>query len=225
MSNIKAVVFDLDDTLYPEADYVKSGFHAVGSEIEKRFKITNADKILFEYFKKDNSDAYGRLLHDYGKEFTQADIDKLVDTYRTHTPKITLSKETKNTLLELRQHGFKLGIITDGRPYQQHAKIEALGLKDLVDEIIITDELGGIEYRKPKPAAFFKMCELLNVFPEEMIYVGDNPKKDFAIKKYLPIRTVQLLSCGIYAEEEYADGILPDGKISNLREFLNFKNL
>lgn len=224
MSDIKAVVFDLDDTLYPEIEYVKSGFYAVGKEIEKHFKISNADKVLFEYFSQDSRDVYGRVLRDFGIAFTQADIDRLVDIYRTHTPELTLPKETSDVLSKL-GGSFKLGIITDGRPYQQHAKIEALGLKSLVDGIIITDELGGVEFRKPNPAAFIKMCGLLNILPEEMIYVGDNPKKDFAIKKYLPIKTVHLISGGIYAKEEYACDIGPDAVIKNLSELLVFKNL
>lgn len=54
----------------------------------------------------------------------------------------------------LKCKGIKVGIITDGRPEGQRNKIKALGLEELVDDIIITDELGGIQFRKPNDISF-----------------------------------------------------------------------
>lgn len=219
--SIKAVVFDLDDTLYPEIDYVKSGFCEVSKEIEKRFGIKNIYKKLCEFFSIDKNDVYGRVLRYFGLSFKESDIVDLVEIYRNHKPKLVLSDEVKSTLSNLREKGLKLGIITDGRPYQQHVKIEALDLKRLVDYIIVTDELGGVECRKPNPLAFQKIFEQLSVNPNEMVYVGDNPQKDFAIKKYLPIKTVQLITnIGIYENNAYKYGITPDLKIGVIEEIL-----
>ena len=53
---------------------------------------------------------------------------------------------------------------------------------------------------------------------EETVYVGDNPQKDFAIKKYLPVTTVRVLGEGLYADKEYLYGIKPDITINNLQE-------
>lgn len=207
--SIKSVVFDLDDTLYPEIDYVKSGFCEVAKEIEKHFGVKNTYKKLCDFFETDKNDVYKRVLRDYGIAFKENDILDLVKIYRTHIPKILLSDEVKNTISVLRQTGLKIGIITDGRPFQQHAKIQSLGLDKIVDSIIVTDELGGIDFRKPNPIAFKEMCKILCVQPEEMVYVGDNPKKDFAIKQVLPINTV-MLKCGFYQRENYINNILPD---------------
>ena len=48
-----------------------------------------------------------------------------------------------------------------------------------VDEVIITDELGGAAFRKPNEAAFRLMQERLKQSYEKMVYIGDNTKKDF----------------------------------------------
>lgn len=216
--SIKAIVFDLDDTLYPETDYVKSGFREVGKEIERRFGVNDAFNKLYAFFLADKNDVYGRVLRDYKVSFKESDIADLIEIYRTHNPQLTLSTDVKDTLSALRAKGLKLGIITDGRPFQQHAKIKSLGLDKSVDGIIITDELGGVEYRKPNPTAFREMCETLGVSPIEMIYVGDNPAKDFAVKKYLPIFTVRLVRGGLYEDCNYCENILPDKVVFNVKD-------
>lgn len=217
--SIKAVVFDLDDTLYPEIDYVKSGFCEVGKEIERHFGIKNAYGKLYDYFLIDKNDVYGRVLRDCNVSFNQGDISDLIEIYRTHKPQLTLSDEVKDTLSALRANGLKLGIITDGRPHQQWAKIKALGVDKLVDHIIVTDELGGIEYRKPNPKAFEMMCSRFCIKFEEMVYVGDNPQKDFLIGKY-GVTTVKVGNGGIYADSDYADGIKEDKKINTISDLL-----
>lgn len=217
---IKAVIFDLDDTLYPEADYVKSGFGEVENTIEKKFGLKNIKGKLFEYFLLDKTDVYGRFLRNNGVVFTDSDIKELAESYRAHKPELKLLPEVKDMLLTLRANGCKTGIITDGRPLQQNAKIDALGLRGLVDEVIVTDELGGPNFRKPNPLAFDLMCKNLCVDPEEMVYVGDNPKKDFAVKKYLPVYTVYVRNCGLYKDAGFYDGITPDFIVNRITEIL-----
>lgn len=82
--------------------------------------------------------------------------------------------------MPIEKTGKKIGIITDGRVEGQKNKIVALGLNNIVDDIIITDELGGIEFRKPNDIAFRVMQEKWQIPFEKMIYIGDNPAKDFS---------------------------------------------
>ena len=78
----------------------------------------------------------------------------------------------------IKDTGRKLGLITDGRPEGQRAKIAALGLADAFDEIIVTDELGGTEFRKPNPEAFELISRRRGVPFGEMAYVGDTLSRD-----------------------------------------------
>ncbi len=215
---IKAVVFDLDDTLYPERDYVFSGFDVVGATLEERYGIQNAGQRLKELFLQDRKNVYGRILDESGVSYSQKDIEDISAIYRGHKPVLSLPCRSETVLTQLREKGYKLGIITDGRDYQQRAKIAALRVENFVDAIIVTDELGGEQMRKPNPVAFVEMAKMLNVAVEETIYVGDNPNKDFAVKKFLPIKTVEVKGDGVYAFSQYRDGILPDVSVDDIRE-------
>ena len=110
--------------------------------------------------------------------------------YRYQIPDIHLYAGVKELLRELKGQGFLLGIITDGRPEGQRAKIKALDLEGMVDHIIVTDELGGAEFRKPNPLAFETMKEKLDVEYSEMCYVGDNINKDFIAPQKLGMRSI-----------------------------------
>ena len=94
-------------------------------------------------------------------------------------PEIELYDGVRNLILNLKKKGIKVGIITDGRPEGQHNKIIALGLDDLVEDIIITDELGGTQFRKPNDIAFRIMQNRWRTPFEQLVYVGENPNKDF----------------------------------------------
>ena len=218
--SVKAVVFDLDDTLFPEREYVRSGFNAVSGFIEDKYGISNASEEFSELFEESAKDVFDRYAALHGDKIPAAGVAELVEAYRNHAPDLTLSDDVRNTLEALRKGGYKLGIITDGRPEGQRAKINALGLSELVDEIIITDELGGKEFRKPDPRAFEIMADKLGVKLDEILYVGDNPQKDFVIGKY-GVTTVKYNGGGLYGDCEYLDGIKENKSINTMSELIN----
>ncbi len=210
---IKAVVFDLDDTLIPELEYVKSGFRAIAKHFVKPDLY---DKML-ELFFENKSDVFSRA------GLSAEECAQAVAVYRSHNPDIRLAHETETVLNALKQKGLKIGIITDGRPDGQRNKIEALGLDSAADCIIVTDELGGTEFRKPCKVAYELISENLNVAFDEMIYVGDNPAKDFYIGAVLPIKTVRLVgsTATVYSHEDYLHGVKEHYRISSLSEILD----
>ena len=180
-----AVIFDLDDTLYSEKKYVKSGFKTVAELLPQ---IEDAEKKLWKAF-ENGQPAIDTVLKDEGC-YTEELKDICLNAYRNHKPIIYLYDGVKELLEELRVKGVKTGIITDGRPEGQKAKIKALGLEPLVDEIIITDDLGGEKFRKPCDIAFRIMQRRLNVNFENMVYVADNPEKDFLAPKTLGMQSL-----------------------------------
>ena len=203
---IKAVVFDLDDTLIKEVDYIKSGFDVVSTSISKNYDLDKelVLKDMFELFDESSSYVYNRVLDKNNVLYSKQEIMNLVEIYRNHTPQIRLSKKVIKVLEELRSKGYKIGVITDGYKESQRKKIEALNLEKHVDKIIVTDELGR-EYWKPHPRSFELMKEKLNVDFNEMVYIGDNPQKDFYINKVYPIKTIRLYSLGIYKDDVYKE--------------------
>lgn len=215
---IRAVVFDLDDTLYPEISYAEDGFRKAAAILENLYGVKNAYQKIRTIFDEDRMGVFDRLCS--SESLPEKAVEDAVDTYRKNQPeKLEFYPKTKDVLQYLRQNGFKTGIITDGRPFSQRAKIRALGAEAYFDAIIVTDEIGR-EYRKPHPRAFEEMARKLNVRMEEMMYVGDNPQKDFAVKEYLPLKTVQIRTGGLYQDAEYRNDIVPDEIVADIREIL-----
>lgn len=184
-SEIKAVIFDLDDTLYSEKDYVRSGYRAVAKEIEQ---VENAYEKLYSAF-EDGHAAIDKVLLDEGI-YTAELKERCLSAYRSHLPEIKLYDGVAEMLSFLRSKGIKLGVITDGRPEGQRNKIRALGLEELFDEIIVTDELGGATFRKPCDISFRIMQRRLGLPFESMIYVGDNLTKDLIAPRQLGMQAV-----------------------------------
>jgi len=201
MRKFKAVIFDLDDTLYPEIDYVISGFKVVSSKISEYYNLDS--NIIFEtminLFKKDKKNVFNRLLDSLNIKYTNDYIITLVDEYRRHIPEIKLYKDADYIITYLYKKEMKLGIITDGYKIAQRNKLKALNIDRYFDCIIVTDELGK-EYWKPHRKSYDLVKDKLGIEYEEMIYVGDNITKDFITPNKLGINTVLISrNGGIYS--------------------------
>ena len=182
LDDMQCVIFDLDDTLYSEKQYVRSGFHAAARLLPT---VSDAEEQLWQAFCR-GEPAFDTVLRDCDPSLRQ----RCIEAYRSHTPVIRLYSGVEELLQRLRTRGLRLGMITDGRPEGQRAKLRALRLEPYFVIIIVTDELGGIGYRKPNPTAFIKMQHFFGVPYRRMAYVGDNPQKDFVAPDLLGMRSI-----------------------------------
>lgn len=185
LDGIKVAIFDLDDTLYSEKDYIKSGYDAIAKEFPE---IPNMSEKLWKIFENGGKAIDEVLRHE--NIFTQENLAKCLHIYRFHYPKIELYSGVKELFQRIKVNGVKLGIISDGRPEGQHSKIDALGIRQYFDKIVITDELGGIEFRKPNSKAFEVIKDFFGVRYAQMFYVGDNVKKDFKAPMLLGMNSI-----------------------------------
>ena len=216
---LKAVIFDLDDTLYPERAYAFSGFTAVAAAFEDRLgdRKETAAQMQWLFDTEHRPRVFNTLLAKRGMPEDQQLIRSMIETYRAHAPTITLHTDADAALTRLRDH-YKLGLISDGPPVSQWAKIDALGLRNRLNEIIITGELSP-EYSKPHPAAFELMSSRLGVESAQCVYVADNPAKDFIAPNTLGWTTIQIARPeGIYRDVPAAEGGVPDHLIDTLDE-------
>ena len=164
-----AVVFDLDDTLYKESDFVASAYKLIscavgGAHSESVFRE------MWEGFLASRSvfdDLVAR--HDTGLS-----VDDLVSIYRFHFPVISLAEGARALLDNLKTSGVTLGLVTDGRTKTQLNKIRALGIESYFDRVVISEQFGS---EKPHQRNFECLHE--NAPPERCVYVADNPAKDF----------------------------------------------
>jgi HAD superfamily hydrolase (TIGR01549 family) len=174
---IKGVVFDLDDTLYDEKQYIKSGFKVIAEYLG----IADAQEQMWKYFEA-GEPAIDKYLQTIGQTNKKA---KCLELYREHTPDLSLNNGIKELLDELKRRGIKIGIITDGRTNGQKKKISSLCLDQIMDDIIVTDELGGEQFRKPCDIAFRIIQRRWAIPFEQIAYIGDNVAKDFQAPKQL----------------------------------------
>lgn len=226
MRKFRAVVFDLDDTLYPEIDYVISGFKVVSKYVKTIIKMESHKifDILLKLFEEDRTNVFDRLLESY--DVDKGVVKECVNLYRNHYPDIRLTEEVRELLQLLKEKGLKIGIITDGRPEGQWNKIKALGLEKYCDHIIVTDELGGIEYRKPSEVPYKKILRELGVDAKETVYVGDNPAKDFISANKLGMFTIMFKnSKGIYKQTDFPTEYLASVTINKLLDIKKILNV
>lgn len=219
MSKIKGIIFDLDDTLYNEIDYVKSGYRKVATYLESLVDKTGEEifDLLIGRFSANRSNVFNYVIDKLGIDGHEV-LMKCLEIYRNQEPDISLEPETKDLLLELKKE-YKLGIITDGRPEGQWAKIRALGLDEIMDEIIVTDELGGIEYRKPHELSYVTISHKLELDLKSLVYIGDNEKKDFVTAKKLKINTIKINNfSGLYRVKEVSEEYIAENEIKEVKE-------
>ena len=218
---IRAILFDLDDTLYDEMQFVRGGFEAVSSYTSKNANVNQnvVYQLLLDVLEKHGRgqtfDIALKKLGLYNKNL----IPKLVEVYRTHKPKLSLYSEVRTVLSTLRKQGYKLGLITDGNVEVQRNKVEALKIKDFFDCIIFSDEY-GIEKQKPNPFPYQKALKELKASARETIYVGDNPYKDFVSAKRLGIHTVRIMR-GQYKNVTLNKEFEAEYQIINLGELID----
>ncbi len=185
------VVLDLDDTLYLERDYVRSGFRAAGERVAVDYGVHNFESHCWKSFL---SGRRGDLFNAALRALLDCDdpqvVSQLVAVYRSHEPTIELLPDSARFLTWARKHRIPLGLITDGCAVSQRAKIRALGIQDYFDSIVVTAELPG-SHSKPDPAAFELTRETLGS-RGSFVYIADNPTKDFLAPNTLGWDTVQV---------------------------------
>jgi len=192
MPTLQAIVFDLDDTLYPERDYVLGGFRAVAAWGQIHLGIPSGRGFaeleqLFEQGAR--GDTFDRWLAAYNPEWGGL-TPRLVQVYRQHQPALSPFPGVPDLLLSLGQH-YRLGLLSDGYLAVQQRKLAALGLAHHFDAIVFSDKWGR-EAWKPSTVPFRAILQRLEVDAAQSLYVGDNPLKDFLGARQVGMFTVRV---------------------------------
>lgn len=187
---MKAIVFDLDDTLYDEKQFVYGAFREVAEYISYKYKLNGIDlynQMINILHNMGRGKIFDIIIKDYN---LKEDVISLVEIYRMANPKLRLYDDA---LFFLKKYSkvILLGLITDGLHYVQRNKVQLLGIERYFNSILITDEYGK-HFWKPSKECYLKMARDLNVDTMDMIYIGDNPHKDFYNARKLGIKTIRL---------------------------------
>lgn len=186
------LIFDLDDTLYPEITYVKSGFLNVSKFLSDTHGL-NSKASYFELLKILKRQGRGQVFDSFLRNnliYSKKNLRSCISVYRGHKPSIQLYSDAKRCIKRFRN--YKKYIVTDGNVRVQRKKIHSLGLMSKFDKVIPTYQY-GLSHSKPSLLCFNKIMHNENCNPSDMLYVGDNPYKDFVNLKKKGIRTVRVL--------------------------------
>lgn len=182
MKNNTVIAFDLDDTLYKERDYVLAAYRLilerygdyVADNVKSTFLSIAKPYEAFEYF---------------CRQVPQADIEEIKFLYRSGNIPLEDTEGAIPLLEYLKSYGYITAVITDGFSARQRAKLSSLGIDNLIDAVIISEETG---FDKHTPEPFLGLMEI-NPDTERFYYIGDNPDKDFYYPNIMGWHTVMIL--------------------------------
>lgn len=189
---IKAVIFDIDNTMYNFDESHKSAMAALCAYTEKNFGM-DADEtkklaakcmgMIIERLGDNCAAIHNRLIRFqcFLEQIGSADYQKAMEMYHTYWDTLLDVMEPEPGLLpllkRLKEKGIKIGIGSDMTAYIQYKKLEKIGALGYLDFIVTSEEAGA---EKPAPQ-FFELCvKKAGCRPEECVFIGDNLKKDVA---------------------------------------------
>jgi putative hydrolase of the HAD superfamily len=203
----RAILFDLDDTLYPVRRFRQSGFAAVAAHLERTQGIDRArsmDILERALDGPDRGQEFQRLIEAW--HLPDALLGEFVEVLRSHEPEISLPAVSARVLTALRPV-WKLGIVTNGPAAIQGRKVQALNVAPLVDAVIYAAEHGS-GAGKPEPAPFREAARLLDIDPKRVVFVGDSEECDIEGAKRVGMRTVRITAWAPSTGPTNADAVI-----------------
>jgi putative hydrolase of the HAD superfamily len=224
INKIQIIGFDLDNTLYDQAQHTLAFFHHASLKLAQKSKIdaTKVENTFINVWKYRTS-FYSRLFDEVLEElgiFSNDAINELVLLYHEYKTTLSLYEGVKELLKKLKQQ-YHLFMITDGNEKMQLNKIKSLAIADYFDEIVITG-IWGKDWYKPSLLPFQHIYKQMCGTPENYLYIGDNPLCDFYGAKKLGMKTVRVKTepfANIVVNTEY-DADLTLNKTIELEEIL-----
>jgi len=217
LTGIRVIVFDLDDTLYPERAFALSGFRAVGQELRRRMDcpFDSAERMRVLFDGGERRKVFDKVLEELGADSSVMTVEETVTLYRAHHPTIELYKDAERVLRKWSGR-FRLALISDGYDETQRNKVKALRLEGRLDPIVLTGEWGR-DYWKPHPRAFEEIERKTGVSGTGCVYLADNPAKDFVAPRQLGWVSVRVCRPGsVYEAEEPPAGGEPSYVVTSL---------
>jgi putative hydrolase of the HAD superfamily len=230
MGKLRAVFFDVDDTLYSTTEFAELArsnsvkeMIRLGLKMEHDEVVRELREVIAE-FSSNFAYHFDKLLLRLPPEAI-AGVNPviliagaIIAYHETKATQLRLPPEVKEVLAKLSKSDLILGIITSGPQVKQAEKILRLGLMEFMDPsaIFLSDQIG---IGKPNVKLYMKACRQVNIWPLEAMYVGDNPPNDIDPPNQLGMSTVLVRRDGKYASVQ---GVTePDHTIKSFSELLD----
>jgi putative hydrolase of the HAD superfamily len=190
MNNIKAVIFDLDNTILDRTstfrNFTNSFLKSYFDHLEMTQDIFDRIVYLDQDGYKDKQELFSELLEDLPWKAKPL-ITELIDFYNTEYVKNAVLMEHAREIVKHIRKKYKTGLITNGKTLIQYGKIDQLGIRNDFDLIIVSEEVG---IKKADPRIFEMALEQLGLRAEHCIYIGDHPLNDIEGAANIGMRTI-----------------------------------
>lgn len=181
---LKAIAFDLDNTLYNQDDFELFALKEVAEKISRLYG-KSSDEYFYQlrelYFSGVRSRTFDIMMQSvHGKlpdDWEEAMQKVILPTYRASTPNLKLFPEARILLDTLKKKECRIALITNGNELIQNKKIDLLGIRDYFDKIYISDSYSP-PARKPDLRMFEDFLEDFSILGLEAAYFGDNEDSD-----------------------------------------------
>ena len=221
------LIFDLDDTLYDERQFIESGFRAVSNMAQQSWQL-DATESFQQLCKLLDSKGRGHIFDEWLASYklaSRTNINKCIQHYRLHKPELSLPDTHLKIIQSLPT---PLYLVTDGHKIVQQNKVEALGLVSHFKRIFITHRF-GIKHAKPSTYCFELIKKAERCQWQDMVYIADNPAKDFVNLNKKGAKTIRVLT-GCHKRVQARPGYDAKTHLDNLTELVpllksNFKNV
>jgi len=210
---IKAILFDLDETLIDRAETMRRFLmaqHGLFPELSAHSSAAFSDACLVHQDNgyADKLGAYASACKDLG--FTDSSLaERLFADFKDRYGRDSVPFPGVSETLKLLQSQYRIGLVSNGRTKGQTAKIESCGIRGFFSSICISESFG---YKKPEVAIFKACLEELSVVPSEAVFIGDNPVADIEPAKKLGMFAIWVKNANFPAPE------ICDGVITNISE-------
>lgn len=219
---VSAVLFDLDDTmldrdasllrfLHDQHDRLQPFLgHILQADYVKRFVELDAHGYVWKDV------VYQKLIEEFRIQGVSAEalLEDYITRFHFHCVPVPHLMETVE---HLKQHQFKLAVITNGFTGFQMRNIRALGIEHCFSEILVSEQVGR---KKPDPGIFHHALDLLGVSPQESIYVGDHPINDVQASRQIGMIGVWKKSQH-WSPPEHADFVIDDlAELKTLTQYM-----
>jgi HAD superfamily hydrolase (TIGR01509 family) len=191
----RAIFFDLDYTLYDQWQHVAGALAQVAAAVAQ--ESPGGGRALADSLVKawgtlgpDHEHLFDRWLEGHGL-LSRERVEKCVRVFHAYRPAELVPYLGVEEVLQALKSRQRLGIITDGEPHMQRAKVTALGLAACFDVIVYAGELSRA---KPDPEVFQRALQALEVRPEASVFVGDHPVRDILGARRVGMRALRVLT-------------------------------
>ena len=217
------IIFDMDDTLYDESEYIKSSLTAVSVYLSKKYFLSK-ESVYNHLIQVLNTQGRGQVFDTVLKtyqRYSKKEVLNCLGVYRRNIPKIKLYEEAKLTLKQFSK--YSKYVVSDGNKIVQSIKAEALGLNKFFMKILLT-HCYGVKHAKPSTYCFNIIKNIEKSKWNELAYIGDNPNKDFVHLNPLGVKTVRVHT-GRFKNQKAKKGYDAIYHIQNLSELNNVLEL